>query len=440
MAAMLATAVSLVLAAAGGGSSSFGGGGGGGGSSFSGGGGGGGYSGGGGGQADPLFAIVIVVAILLFFLFGAVSAGVAQHRYARKRRERVRAVTLASHEAAEDDTWFAAEAVVADATALFVIVQTAWDARDRTRLAALVGKDLMVEWNRRLDDFDAKDWHNRVAVLAGPNVEYVGMVNREDDTDDRVVVRIEARLRDCVETASGETIAHTGTQSEESSLCEYWTLARTGDGWTIASIEQKAEGDHHLDGEIVASPWSDTEQLRDDAIVEGAVADKVAQEFTTADIATVDFDGDARQEALDLSLADGRFAPAVLEAAARRAVAGWAEAVDGADQALLAVASPQAAQALLYGEDGGVRTRVVVRGAEIERVAIEAVDAHAQPAQMTVAVTVNGRRYVEDRDTAAVVSGDKSAAQRFVERWVLALDGPDATPWRIVSTSGPVRA
>jgi hypothetical protein len=92
------------------------------------------------------------------------------------------------------------------------------------------------------------------------------------------------------------------------------------------------------------------------------VADGLPEGFTTADLAQVDFDGDARAHALDLSLADARFAPDVLEAAARRAVAAWAEAVDGDDAALERMASPGAASALLYGGDATRETRLVVRG------------------------------------------------------------------------------
>lgn len=440
---MPATIVSLFLAAAGGGSSGFGGGGGGG---FSGGGGGSGFSSGGGGYyggggaVGTGFALGIILLFVGLVLFALISAALTARRYRKKRRARVEQVKMASYEAAEDDAWFAHEAVVADATELFKDVQTAWDDRDRDRLGTLVGPDLMIEWGRRLDDFDRKGWHNRVQLLRAPDVEYVGLVNRDDDTQDRVVVRIEARLRDYVQTQSGQKILHNGAQTDETTLCEYWTLARTGERWTCVSIEQRAEGDHHLDGEIVASPWGDTQGLRDEAIVEGAVAAKVPEGFTTADIATVDFDGDARQEALDLSLADGRFAPDVLEAAVRRAVRGWVEAVDGEDAPLLEVASPDAVAALLYGGDASRKTRVVVRGPRVERVAIEGVDAQAQPARMTVALTVSGRRYVEDRDTAAVLSGDKSREARFSERWVLTLDGPDTGPWRIVSTSGAVLA
>jgi hypothetical protein len=51
---------------------------------------------------------------------------------------------------------------------------------------------------------------------------------------------------------------------------------------------------------------------------------------------------------------------------------------------------------------------------------------------MTIDVELGGVRYVENRDTAAVVAGDRNRATSFGERWTLALDGPDERPWRIV--------
>ncbi len=67
---------------------------------------------------------------------------------------------------------------------------------------------------------------------------------------------------------------------------------------------------------------------------------------------------------------------------------------------------------------------------------IEALDAAAEPSTMQIAVELAGRRYVEDRDTAAVLSGSREAAATFTERWTLALDGPDTSPWRIAATGG----
>jgi predicted lipid-binding transport protein (Tim44 family) len=166
-------------------------------------------------------------------------------------------------------------------------------------------------------------------------------------------------------------------------------------------------------------------------LTELAVADGLPPGFVTADLAVVSFDGTAREQALDLSLADARFAPDVLEAAARRAVAAWAEAVDGDDAALLEVATPEAVSQLLYGGDESQKTRVVVRGPLVREIRIVAVDVSVVPATMTIEVEVGGRRYVEDRDTAGVVSGSKERADAFIETWTLMLtQGPDA-PWQL---------
>jgi predicted lipid-binding transport protein (Tim44 family) len=413
----------LILAQAGSGSSGFGGGGGGG-SSF-----GGGSSG--GGEGDPVVTLVFFAIFGLFVLYLAIRTV----RYRRKLRERDATVRTASAEAAEDDAYFAAEELERHAVALFRAAQTAWDARDREALARLVGPDLLVEWTRRLDDFDRKGWHNRVEVPMDPEVHYVGITNREDDDEDRAVVRVNTTLRAYVIDRDGRRFMRDGTKSELVTITEYWTLARRDGAWMVHSIEQRAEGDHHLDGQIVASPWSDEQRLDDQSLTELAVADGLPEGFTTADLAQVEFEGDARAHALDLSLADARFAPDVLEAAARRAVDAWGEAVDGEDDALERIASPEAVAALLYAGDATRKTRLVVRGPRVRRIHVAAVQVASLPATMTIDVELGGRRYVEDRDTAAVVSGSKDSAATFTERWTLALDGPDEAPWRIVAAS-----
>src|SRR3712207_4227862 len=168
----------LALAQAGGGSSGFGGGGGssGGGSSF-----GGGSSGSGSGSSASGLEVAIFFAI-----FGAIILWVLVKSwlYNRKVKARVERVRAASAEAAEDDAYFASADLERAASELYKEAQAAWDQRDRDKLATLVGKDLLVEWNRRLDDFERKGWHNRVSVTAPPKIEYVGLVNREDDDEE----------------------------------------------------------------------------------------------------------------------------------------------------------------------------------------------------------------------------------------------------------------
>lgn len=413
-------ALATLLASAGGGSSGFGGGGGGG----------GGFGGGGsgGGSFSPLAFAVFAGIFILISLLGGLRV-----RAQRKRREeRQRRVELAAAEAMEDDPGFAPDRVAAAAEQLFVDVQEAWDAGDLRRLARLVGPDLLAEWRRRLADFEARGWHNSVDVRDVQSVEYLGLVNRAGRREDRVTVRIEALIRDVVETRHGLKY-RAGQDSDVFVLAEYWTLARRGAGWIVLSIEEDAEGAHVLDEEIVATPWQDEQRMHDASTVAVAVADKLPEDVATAEVADLDYAGDARAAALDLSLVDGRWAPDVLEAAARRAVAAWAEAVDGADRDLLDVATPEAAAALLHPGDPSGKTRLVIRGPRVERLRIVALDPAATPPTMTVEVAVHGRRYVEDRDDARVVSGSKQRATTSTERWTLALSGSDERPWQVVA-------
>ena len=393
----------------------------------------------GGGAGVFLFILVLVIAFLVLprllrWWRGQQTAGVAARRRAAQRQRRVE---LAAAEAAEDDAGFAPERVRSEACGLFMDIQAAWDAGDRVRLRRLVAPELLAEWERRLDDFARKGWRNRVQPLGEPSVEYVGLSNRGDDRADRVVVRIDARLRDYVEDAYGQRVGRVDTAGEISHVREFWTLAKRDGAWILQSIEQGAEGSHQLTGRIVATPWADEQALRDEALVEGAVQDAVPQGTKVAEVADLDFEGDARAAALDLSVADGRFAPDVLEVAARRAVAAWVDAVDGDDGPLLAVADPTAARELLHPGDPTGSTRLVVRGLEVRRISIVSLDAASEPATMTIDVELAGRRYLEDRDTAAVVAGSQTRETTFTERWTLALNGPAEQPWRIAAVGTP---
>jgi predicted lipid-binding transport protein (Tim44 family) len=444
--ALLLVAAPVALAAAGGGSSGFGGGGGG---------------GGGGGRgigiaiellirvlifshglgALILLGLIVVLGLFYYVVPRAQRFWNAQERTGRASRRRVsqreRRVELAAAEAAEDDPEFAPEVVRAAAAQLFTDIQAAWDAADRVHLRGLVASDLLAEWELRLDDFQRRGWRNRVQPLQPPKVEYVGL-RRGASGDARVVVRIEAKLRDYVEDRTGKHIRRAGALSETTRTREFWTLAQRDGHWVLLSIEQGAEGSHALGEQIVASPWSDEQALRDEALVEGAVAEAVPEGTAVAEVADLSYEGDARAAALDLSVADGRFAPDVLEVAARRAVAAWADAVDGDDRALLGIAHPDAARELLHPRDPSAATRLVVRGLSVRGIKIAALDAGATPPTMTVDVALSGRRYIEDRDTAAVVSGSQSREVKFAERWILALDGSAAQPWRIAALSTPV--
>ncbi|HTU97225.1 MAG TPA: Tim44-like domain-containing protein [Solirubrobacteraceae bacterium] len=454
---LAALAIALVLApgalaAAGGGSSGFSGGGGEGG------------GGGGGGSGFALFIIIrllIDIAILghglgLLFLIGVallwwfVTRGMpkvqawwyaqAARRSGGRRRtsERERRVELAAAEAADEDPDFAPDHVRAAATRLFKDIERAWDAGDRVAMRGLVTPDLLVEWERRLDDFDGRGWHNHVEPIGEPSIEYVGLTRTGDPDTDHVVVKVDARIKDYVVDRSGRRLKRTGSVSDTVRLREFWTLQKRNGHWVLASVEQGGEGKHALDEDIVATAWGDEKGMRDEALVEGAVADQVPEGTKVAEVADLQYDGDAHAAAMDLSLADGRFAPDVLEVAARRAVAAWAQAIDGDDALLNAIATPAAKRELLYAGDTSGTVRLVVRGPVVNRIRIVSLDAAAEPATMTVEVDLTGRRYVENRDTAAVLAGSRTRKTSFTERWTLSLTGDEAQPWRITAVAEPV--
>jgi predicted lipid-binding transport protein (Tim44 family) len=441
----------VALAGAGGGSAGYSGGGGGGG-------------GGGHGSGFALFILIRVlidIALLghglgaLFLiaaglLFWFVTRGLpklqawwaeraAQDGGGRhKSSKRERRVELAAAEAADEDPDFAPERVREAGRQLFMDIEKAWDSGDRFAMRSLVSPDLLVEWERRLDDFESRGWRNHVEPIGEPSVEYVGLKRTGNADTDHVVVKIDARIKDYVVDGYGQHLKRTGSFSEITRLREFWTLQKRNGHWTLASIEQGGEGKHALDEEIVATAWGDEKAMRDEALIEGAVADQVPQGTAVAEVADLQYEGDAHAAAMDLSLADGRFAPDVLEVAARRAVSAWAQAVDGADALLDGIATPAAKRELLYAGDTSGAVRMVVRGPVVNRIRIVNLDAGAEPPTMTVEVDLTGRRYVENRDTAAVVAGSRTRKTSFTERWTLSLTGDEAQPWRITAVGDPV--
>jgi predicted lipid-binding transport protein (Tim44 family) len=57
---------------------------------------------------------------------------------------------------------------------------------------------------------------------------------------------------------------------------------------------------------------------------------------------------------------------------------------------------------------------------------------------MTVEVDLTGRRYIENRDTAAVLAGSRTRPTSFTERWTLSLTDDPRQPWRITAVASPV--
>ena len=286
----------------------------------------------------------------------------------------------------------------------------------------------------RLDDFDRKGWHNVCELRSGPEVQYMGLVNREDDADDRVVVRVTAVLRDVVVDSSGRVLKRNEEDDETTTLAEYWTLGRAGERWLLLSIEQDAEGAHHLDAPIVASPWSDEARLHDVAVTELAVADAVP-DAVVGELVDVDYAGDARVYRRWTSPSSTGASPPPC----------WRRRRGGRSRR-----GPRPSTARTPRSSAPPpprpRTRCCIRAAPTP--ASWCAVRGCRPCgsrswtptrsrrRWSSRPSCGGRRYLEDRDTAAVLEGSKERETAFTERWTLALAEDDpATPWRIVATA-----
>jgi len=279
--------------------------------------------------------------------------------------------------------------------------------RTREGTAALAGADAALGGEEHMDPEAVQ---TAVAAMVGSDAgavraRLVGVVNREGVERDRVVVHVETAGTD-----------------------ELWTLERDGDGWRRLAVEDASLAGHHLATALVSRPEDDVAALRDVATVETGAADALGT--APERFAGLEVGPDVGQALLDLSVVDGRFAPAVVEAVVRRAVAAWAEAVDGDEAPFRAAAAPAAVTELLTGGDVEGRTRLVVRGPQVLEVVPKALDLAATPPLLTVEVTIRAVHFRQP--IVAGATGSSILDRPFTDRWFLGLDAAPEVPWRLL--------
>ena len=109
------------------------------------------------------------------------------------------------------------------------------------------------------------------------------MTNLPAEEDDRAVVRISAVCDDWVVDGSAPTMHHTGNASSETYVREYWTLVMR-DGQLDASRRSSRTPRASTSSPPRSSPSSgdDVAGMRDETVVEQAVADRAPRAPTSA--------------------------------------------------------------------------------------------------------------------------------------------------------------
>lgn len=107
-------------------------------------------------------------------------------------------------------------------------------------------------------------------------------------------------------------------------------VAKPGEDWQLTRTDFDAAGEYHLEAETVPEP------TRDPALHDEAVHELARDQPGKPIIGTED---DAARQLIDLSLTDGRFAPAVVEAAVRSLIRAWRRFTIGEEDAYDAFAA-----------------------------------------------------------------------------------------------------
>jgi len=386
-----------------------------------------GFIGGGGGGAFAVLAIVVlIIALVLWFAFKARKPGAkkadksglntvsdrAAHRSDAAARQRATQVEARVEGLADTDETYALDALKERVVWLYTTAQRSWTARDRTVLKQILSPVLYVKWDEELRDYESRGEVNLVEILSGPTVELVNVANRAGETNDTVTFRITATLSDRVRRANG---SHAVRKDGSTRPVEYWTLRKDDSGaWIVSSIEQAAEGAHHLTDAIETDVW-DQKAVARDAVLEVAEKVSVVGASDVLSLTGISWSTDADAAASDLSLLDARFDKAVLEVAVEKFLEEWAMN-DGS----------------LDFTSVRTRNRTVMRNATVEAVEVRSLVSR-DPIVVRVVADAEGVYYEVDRRTEEVLVGDAHKRRPVAFTFDLRLDGPSAKGWTVIA-------
>ena len=271
-----------------------------------------------------------------------------------------------------------------------------------------------------------------VRVTGRPRVTILRVVNRPGEAEDRAIVRVRCRVR--VPRAPVTFLDMTPLMDPTRiRVDERWTLGRAGDDWRVLSVEGDPLAAPVLKAPLIPDALADDARLREGALREVVAAD------AHAGPGLADADASPMQQLLDLSLVDGRYLPALLEAELTHVVEAWEAASLGSATPLETVASALAVDVLLHPEwarrEAG---RLEVQDAVLCRWEPRVVAADQEPPRVTVVVTVEATRRVRSEQDGSLVAGSVEARHAMTPEWVLELVRGGPLNWRLVSSTDPV--
>ncbi|MEY9874495.1 putative lipid-binding transport protein (Tim44 family) [Streptacidiphilus sp. MAP12-33] len=376
----------------------------------------------GGGGILPLLVLVAVVLLILWLRSRRRKAGLAgglntgsdrtAHRADEQARERAAQVGARVDAIADTDATFERTALESRAAWLYTTAQRAWTARDHAMLQQILSPVLYGKWADELRDYASRGETNIVEIVSGPVVELVDVANRAGEINDTVTFRITATLNDFVRSNYGPDSRRKDGSTRP---VEYWTLRKNTSGeWIVSSIEQAAEGAHHLTAAIETDGWDQREVARE-AVLEVAGKTAVGGGSDLLSLTNISWSTDADAAVGDLSVLDGRFDRSVLEVAVERFLEEWVMNDGSLD--FTAVRTPH---------------RTVMRDAVIRSVTVSSLVSR-EPVVFRVTVDAEGVYYEVDRGTEQVLRGDALKRRPITFAFGLRLDDTSAAAWSVIA-------
>jgi hypothetical protein len=373
---------------------------------------------------EEIAAVAGVVAV-----GGIAWLSFVRDRFVRRRAElrehrRARRAEAAAVEASLEDEAFAPELVRSIVGEVLAFAEDVWREVE-PRTARRVDAGVIRFWARSLVAWLGTD----LRLVGEPSVDFLRVINRPGEAEDRVVLRVRLRVHRAGRVAIGEprTVV----------VDERWTLGRADGEWMLLSIDSDPLAPRVLAGGLIPAEWADRERLREQSLAELGSADAVGEDTDLSGL--VSPDAPPAQQLLDLSQIDGRFDRELLYASISHLVEAWEEACTGSQGPLAAVASPDAVGVLLHPPGGDRGNRLVLRDAEVEGWEPTSVLLSSRPARVEIRVTVSAVRYMIASLSGAHVGGSVEIRHEMPLEWTLALSTSSTRPWRLMHTSNPAK-
>jgi hypothetical protein len=379
-------------------------------------------------QADLVLAAEVAIGAL--FLGGLATywmiaiRGAARHeRAVLRERSRASRAHYAAVEAAEDDPIFSPDSIEASVKEIVALAGDLWRSERIDDLDRRPDSRLIRAW--------AQSWQSRLGkgleAVGSPSTDLLRVVNRDDEQEDGVVVRVRLRIH-CKQPVVGALGQHHAHADER------WTFGRSDGDWFLLSVGGDPLAGPILTAPLIPTPSSDTERMSEKSLVDMATSQKPEDGTHFGDL--VSADAPPAFALLDLSVVDSRFLPALIAAELAHLVEAWEAAVTGPEAPLEQLASDDARAALLYP---GTSARLVVRDAVLK--AWEPTELHLtrHPPTIETTVDVEAVRYVAG-DDGTHLAGNMTDPRRIKLTWTLELTESAEVPWRLVSSSDPAAA